>query len=136
MIVSPFAKGGFVCSDTFDHTSMLRFLETRFGAEVPNLSAWRRSVTGDLTSAFNFRSVDKTKPTLPKESLLNLQVLGSNCLAEAAAGILDEIGVSQLDSTIQAVEANYKPSPSQSLPSQEPGNPRRPSGPVPCKRLL
>jgi phospholipase C len=54
LIVSPFTRGGLVCSDTFDHTSMLRFIETRFGVEVPNLSAWRRRVTGDLTSAFNF----------------------------------------------------------------------------------
>ena len=54
LVVSPFSRGGFVASQTFDHTSLLRFLETRFGAEVPNLSAWRRSVTGDLTSAFNF----------------------------------------------------------------------------------
>jgi phospholipase C len=54
LVVSPFSRGGLVCSDTFDHTSTLRFLETRFGVEVPNLSAWRRRVTGDLTSAFNF----------------------------------------------------------------------------------
>src|SRR5205085_1286025 len=53
LICSPFARGGYVCSDTFDHTSTLRFLETRFGVEVPNLSRWRRSVTGDLTSALN-----------------------------------------------------------------------------------
>ena len=39
LVVSPFSRGGLVCSDTFDHTSTLRFLETRFGAEVPNLSA-------------------------------------------------------------------------------------------------
>ncbi len=38
LVVSPFSRGGFVCSDTFDHTSLLRFLETRFGAEVPNLT--------------------------------------------------------------------------------------------------
>ena len=37
LVLSPFSKGGFLCSDTFDHTSLLRFLETRFGAEVPNL---------------------------------------------------------------------------------------------------
>jgi phospholipase C len=135
MVVSPFAKGGFVSSDTFDHTSMLRFLETRFGAEVPNLSAWRRSVTGDLTSAFNFASVDTSKPTLPKPSLLNINVLGSNCVAEAAAGLLDEVGISQLDSVIQSVEANYPvPAPPQSVPPQEPGAPRRPSGPVTCAR--
>jgi len=50
LVVSPFSRGGFVCSDTFDHTSMLRFLETRFGVTVPNVSAWRRGVTGDLTA--------------------------------------------------------------------------------------
>ncbi len=66
LIVSPFTRGGLVCSDTFDHTSMLRFVETRFGVEVPNLSAWRRGVTGDLTSAFNFAAVPNDgKPSLP-----------------------------------------------------------------------
>ncbi len=50
LVVSPFSVGGWVCSDTFDHTSQLRFLETRFGVTVPNLSTWRRSVTGDLTA--------------------------------------------------------------------------------------
>ncbi len=56
LIISPFTRGGFVSSDLFDHTSILRFLETRFGAEVPNLSAWRRATVGDLTSAFNFKA--------------------------------------------------------------------------------
>jgi phospholipase C len=54
LVVSPFSRGGLVCTDTFDHTSMLRFIETRFGVEVPNLSAWRRRATGDLTGALNF----------------------------------------------------------------------------------
>ena len=66
IIVSPFTRGGLVCSHTFDHTSMLRFVETRFGVEVPNLSHWRRSVTGDLTSAFNFAAAPATgQPRLP-----------------------------------------------------------------------
>jgi phospholipase C len=51
LVVSPFSTGGYVCSDVFDHTSQLRFLETLFGVTVPNLSAWRRATTGDLTSA-------------------------------------------------------------------------------------
>jgi len=59
--VSPFSRGGLVCSDTFDHTSTLRFLETRFGPRVPNLSAWRRKTTGDLTNAFNFAAVPNAK---------------------------------------------------------------------------
>ncbi|MFL5824500.1 MAG: phospholipase C [Solirubrobacteraceae bacterium] len=67
LVVSPFSRGGLVCSDTFDHTSTLRFLETRFGVKVPNLSRWRRKHTGDLTSAFNFAARPRFgKPRLPK----------------------------------------------------------------------
>jgi phospholipase C len=66
LVVSPFTRGGLVCSDVFDHTSTLRFLETRFGVEVPNLSSWRRHATGDLTSAFNFAARPRTSvPGLP-----------------------------------------------------------------------
>jgi phospholipase C len=60
-VVSPYSRGGLLGSDTFDHTSILRFLETRFGVELPNLSGWRRKVTGDLTSAFNFAAAPRTK---------------------------------------------------------------------------
>jgi phospholipase C len=53
-IVSPWTAGGFVCSDVFDHTSLIRFIEARFGVLEPNISAWRRRTCGDLTSAFRF----------------------------------------------------------------------------------
>ena len=49
LVVSPFSAGGYVCHDQFDHTSQLRFLETVFGVTAPNISTWRRSVSGDLT---------------------------------------------------------------------------------------
>jgi phospholipase C len=65
LVVSPFSRGGYVDSGTFDHTSMLRFLEARFGVEVPNLSAWRRSVTGDLTSTLDMGAPDMSVPSLP-----------------------------------------------------------------------
>ena len=65
LVISPYSRGGFVCSDLFDHTSVLRFLETRFGAEVPNLSAWRRAAVGDMTSAFSFSKADQSVPSLP-----------------------------------------------------------------------
>src|ERR1700756_270386 len=65
LIISPFSRGGLVSSDLFDHTSVLRFLETLFGAEVPNLSAWRRATVGDLTSALNFKKTDPSTPNLP-----------------------------------------------------------------------
>lgn len=54
LIISPWTKGGWVCSQTFDHTSVLQFLEARFGIPEPNISKWRRAICGDLTSAFDF----------------------------------------------------------------------------------
>jgi phospholipase C len=69
IVVSPFSRGGLVSSQVFDHTSTLRFLETRFRVRVPNLSRWRRSVTGDLTGAFDFAGRPRyTRPRLPKPS--------------------------------------------------------------------
>jgi phospholipase C len=49
-VVSPWSKGGWVNSEVFDHTSVIRFLEKRFGVKEPNISAWRRSVANDLSS--------------------------------------------------------------------------------------
>lgn len=57
-VVSPWSKGGHVASEVFDHTSVLRFLEARFGVAEPNISAWRRAVCGDLTSCFDFAAPD------------------------------------------------------------------------------
>jgi len=66
LVISPFARGGYVCGDTFDHTSCLRLIEKRFGVEVPNLSAWRRQTCGDLTSAFGFgEPPNMSVPSLP-----------------------------------------------------------------------
>ena len=53
-VVSPWSIGGFVDSAVYDHTSVLRFLERWTGVAEPNISAWRRSVAGDLTGAFDF----------------------------------------------------------------------------------
>ncbi|WP_326535351.1 phosphocholine-specific phospholipase C [Pseudorhodoferax sp.] len=57
-VVSPWSRGGWVDSQVFDHTSVIRFMERRFGVAEPNISAWRRAVAGDLTSAFNFADPD------------------------------------------------------------------------------
>jgi phospholipase C len=55
-VISPWSRGGWVNSQVFDHTSVIRLLERRFGVAEPNISSWRRAVCGDLTSAFDFRS--------------------------------------------------------------------------------
>jgi phospholipase C len=109
LIVSPFSRGGYVSSDRFDHTSVLRFLETRFGAEVPNLSAWRRATVGDLTSAFNFKNPDQSIPNLPSPLTGDPQAI-VQCAANLAGTI------------------PYTVPATQSLPTQESGTPNRPSG--------
>ena len=76
VIVSPWTRGGYVCSEVFDHTSILRFLENWTGVQEPNISAWRRQVCGDLTSAFDFNNPDYTYPILPL-------VLPFDCLGES-----------------------------------------------------
>src|SRR5215470_6666587 len=110
LLISPFSRGGFVSSDPFDHTSILRFLETRFGVEVPNLSAWRRGAVGDLTTALNLTAPDTSIPTLPSTT-------------PPISSILTQCANNLAGFTPYAV-----PVP-QATPTQEPGSAPRPSGP-------
>ncbi|BAL95542.1 phosphocholine-specific phospholipase C [Rubrivivax gelatinosus] len=64
-VISPWSRGGWVNSQAFDHTSVIRFLEARFGVKEPNIAPFRRAVLGDLTSAFNFANPNREPlPTL------------------------------------------------------------------------
>ena len=110
LVISPFSRGGLVSSSLFDHTSVLRFIETRFGAEVPNLSAWRRATVGDITSAFNFSKVDLSIPSLPS-TIQPAQQTITGCLT------------SLLDTAPYPI-----PNP-QTAPTQESGPAARPIGP-------
>jgi phospholipase C len=109
LVVSPFSRGGYVNSDTFDHTSMLRFLETRFGVPVPNLSAWRRNTVGDLTSTLSFGSKDTSVPSLPA----------------AAASPPPACPNSNNPLSLLAAAPPLAIPTNQQMPSQEPGSPRR-----------
>ncbi|MER6975637.1 alkaline phosphatase family protein [Streptomyces carpinensis] len=82
LLVSPWTRGGHVASEVFDHTSVVRFLETwaeHLGKPFtcPNITDWRRSIAGDLTSALDFAHprpgpveiadpVDGTPPSFPE----------------------------------------------------------------------
>lgn len=65
LIASPWSRGGQVLSEVCDHTSVLQFLEgfikDKFNKDVKetNISDWRRTVTGDLTSAFKAYNGEK-----------------------------------------------------------------------------
>src|SRR5256884_7989472 len=50
IVISPWTKGGWVDSQVFDHTSLIRFVERRFGVLEPNITPWRRAVAGDRKS--------------------------------------------------------------------------------------
>ncbi|MFD7417888.1 phosphocholine-specific phospholipase C [Kitasatospora purpeofusca] len=65
IVVSPWTRGGYVCSEVFDHTSVLRFCSRVFGVPEPTISPWRRAVTGDLMSVFDFTSARTGWPYLP-----------------------------------------------------------------------
>lgn len=57
-VISPWSRGGWVDSQVYDHTSVIRLIERRFGVAAPDLSPWRRAVCGDLTGAFDFDHAD------------------------------------------------------------------------------
>jgi phospholipase C len=90
LLMSPLTRGGFVATEVFDHTSTLRLMETLFGVPVPNLSAWRRSVTGDMTSALSLgRPADPSVPQLPDASLV-APMVDEQVIVNALFGTDDE----------------------------------------------
>ena len=58
VVVSPWTRGGYVNSQVFDHTSSIQFLENflshKTGQQIyeDNITSWRRSLCGDLSSVF------------------------------------------------------------------------------------
>jgi len=103
IIVSPWTAGGWVCSEPFDHTSPLRFLEKVTGVREENISDWRRKTFGDLTSAFRFGKGKAAPPALPDTNdLLSRAYYGATHFPKPAM-----------------------PSSGQSLPTQEKGSRRR-----------
>ena len=111
LVISPFSAGGFRYSGTLDHTSVLRFIETRFGVDVPNLSTWRRNATGDFTGALNLSAAPVTAfPNLPSVSLGDTSV-AEQAVLNALAGTLD-VGIP------------YPLPDSNSMPTQETTPPR------------
>ena len=68
IIASPWSRGGYVNSQVFDHTSNLQFLEEflahKTGKKIreTNISDWRRTICGDLTSVFRPYHGEKLAP--------------------------------------------------------------------------
>jgi phospholipase C len=80
IVVSPWTKGGWVNSQVFDHTSVIRLMEARFGVAEPHITPWRRAVTGDLLSVFDFAADDRAAAPLPSAADLPARALAQASL--------------------------------------------------------
>lgn len=113
-VVSPWSKGGHVASEVFDHTSIVRFLETRFGVHEPNISAWRRAVCGDLTSCFDFSAPDTVDfmAALPATTALSERAARLEeiqpPLPEATAAPVQETGLRRRRATPYDLDARLR----------------------------
>ena len=130
LVLSPFSAGGYVCSDVLDHTSVLRFIETRFGVPVPNVSSWRRSVTGDMTGALNLRGGAPGLAASTDELLTNLKTLAATPIVQKTVDTLDEDCVVDIEADELGITnpPAYPVPHVQSMPAQEPGTRPGPSG--------
>ncbi|WP_261890406.1 phospholipase C, partial [Mycobacterium marinum] len=88
-VISPYSRGGLLAHERFDHTSQLQLIGKRFGVPVPNLTPWRASVTGDMTSAFNFAVPPNPSPPNLDHPAKQLPKL-INCVPNAVLGFLNE----------------------------------------------
>ncbi|MFC1438811.1 phospholipase C, phosphocholine-specific [Streptacidiphilus sp. N1-10] len=100
-VISPWSSGGRVCSQTFDHTSVLQFVERWSGVTEPNISAWRRQVCGDLTAAFSFSTAGTAFPT----TLPDTAALVAACDAEKSL----PAATAPSSSTLPAQESGDRP---------------------------
>lgn len=120
VIASPWSRGGKICSQVFEHTSSLQFLEQflnkKFGKEIKetNISAWRRTVSGDLTAAFSLYNGKKIAklPFLQRDPFVK-------DIHKALFKMLPN-GFEKL-SKEEIEQLNANPSSSPFMPKQEPG---------------
>jgi phospholipase C len=113
LVVSPFSRGGYVCSDVFDHTSHIQFLEERFGIRSSNISSWRRHTVGNLASTLRMKVANVMTPRLPSTSQYRSRAVTVQGCTE---GDLNGASTDQ---------PTYPLAPVQVMPSQEPGAVKR-----------
>jgi phospholipase C len=111
IVVSPFSAGGYLCSDVFDHTSQLQFLASLFDVTVPNVSSWRQSTVGDLTS---------TLPLLGGKPNYKVPKFAAVSDSESAAPIGTECNNEQI-LELNPNDGSYPVPAKQKMPKQSPG---------------
>ncbi|MEO6930033.1 MAG: alkaline phosphatase family protein, partial [Chitinophagaceae bacterium] len=127
VIASPWSRGGWVNSEIFDHSSSLRFLENflekKTGKKISetNITSWRKSICGDLTSVFRTNKNEASAKPAPLKKNSFIESVHKSKFKGLPSGYkkftADELAM---------MEKNTK---SSLLPAQEPGT--RPSCALP-----
>ena len=112
LVISPFSRGGYVSSDVFDHTSLIRFLEARFGVRSPEISAWRRATVGNLVSTLRLHRANLAPVRLPSTASYRHRAL-----------TVDGCTPGDLSGTTTGF-STIRQAPTQTMPTQEPGTVR------------
>ncbi|MFT4156244.1 phosphocholine-specific phospholipase C [Parafilimonas sp.] len=128
IVASPWSRGGKVCSQVFDHTSSLQFLEEflnkKFKKNIreTNISEWRRAVCGNLTSAFTVFD-EKEQERLPflKRDLFVETIYNAKFKEEPSN--FKKVSPEEIQ------QINRDPAASSLMPQQEPGT--KPANPLP-----
>lgn len=132
VIASPWSRGGTVCSQVFDHTSVLQFMEKvlshKTGKTIreTNINSWRRAVCGDLTSAFQSPE-DASSPLQPLNHTVHVTQIHQAKFRELPRGYQAQ-SPSDLDSIRRAGSGGTW------LPEQESGS--RPACPLPYELFV
>ncbi|MGN6617306.1 MAG: alkaline phosphatase family protein, partial [Ilyomonas sp.] len=128
IIASPWSRGGKVCSQVFDHTSTLQFLEDflnkKYNKNIKetNISAWRRAICGNLTAAFTQYDKEEQEklPFLSRDSFVE-KIYNAKFKNEPA-------NFKKLTSE-EVKQINNDPAASSLMSQQEPGT--KPANPLP-----
>lgn len=128
VVASPWSRGGKVCSQVFDHTSIIQFLEEftshKSGKKIKetNISEWRRTICGNISSVFqpyDPSAYKKPQPVNRDEIVTTIH----------RAQFRDTPSNFKPLSASEIAEINRDASTSVYLPKQEPGT--RPSCAIP-----
>lgn len=133
IIASPWTRGGFVNSELFDHTSSLQFLENflekKFNKKIKedNITQWRRTICGNLTSVFRPYLGEKINSPEFLEKKPFIEGIHQAQFKQAPANF-------KKLSAAEIAQINTHPEQSPYFPQQEKGT--RPACALPCSQVM
>ncbi|MCO5234714.1 MAG: phospholipase C, phosphocholine-specific [Chitinophagaceae bacterium] len=128
VVASPWSRGGFVNSQVFDLTSPIQFLEhfltQKTGKKIQseNITEWRRTVSGDITSVFRPYNGEVIPAPKPVDRIPFLESIHKAQFKKLPSGF-------RMLTPAEVAQANADPYGTPWMPKQEKGT--RPASPLP-----